>query len=312
MPLRFAKPSTYHFAAEAKPVSSSNGGCNKMRDGAGLRHGLVQQLDALRNQGVGRHRVAQHGQVHLHAHQVLPQAVVKFAGEFPAFLVLQLQQAHAEGAQGRLGLLPRSQLGVQQAIVEEKQRQGHDERSAQDVRGNAEQPSDCARRVSRSCCSWSCIFCSSVSAWADTSRISCRSRACSCASADPLRFNWTDRLSRSNLWLVRLFSCLQQLRLLGIVSQQAFDQPPFSRNFGRRRLIVLEKVAVAGIDILGACPPGPGTDVVQIGQRGLDVAGVSDPALRDAQPGHGGVSRHRAYHQQNYRRAKCQLGLRPF
>ena len=41
------------------------------------------------------------------SHQVLSQAVMKFAGEFPAFLVLQLQQAHTEGSQGRFGLLPR-------------------------------------------------------------------------------------------------------------------------------------------------------------------------------------------------------------
>ena len=74
------------------------------------------------------------------SHQVLSQAVVKFAGEFPAFLVLQLQQAHTERSQGRFGLLPRAQLGVQQAIVEEKQRQGHDEGSGQDVGCNAEQP----------------------------------------------------------------------------------------------------------------------------------------------------------------------------
>ena len=104
----------------------------------------------------------------------------------------------------------------------------------------------------------------------------------------------------------------QNVRLFGIVSQQAFDQLHFRRNVGGRRLIVLEQGAVAGIDILGACPSRSGTDVIQVGQRALNVPRVSDPALRDAQPGHRGVSRQCAYHQQNYRRAKCQLGLRPF
>ena len=104
----------------------------------------------------------------------------------------------------------------------------------------------------------------------------------------------------------------QKVRLFGIVSQQAFDQLHFRRNVRGRRLIVLQQGLVAGIDVLGACPPGPGADVVQTRQRTLNVPRVSHPSLRDAQPGHRGVGRQSANHQQNYRRPKCQLGLRPY
>ena len=101
-----------------------------MRDGAGLGHGLIEKLHAFRYQRIVRHRFAQHGQVHLRAHQVLSQAIVKFAGEFPAFLVLQFQQAHAERAQGRFGLLSGFQLRVEHSIVQEEQCQGENESSA--------------------------------------------------------------------------------------------------------------------------------------------------------------------------------------
>ncbi len=44
MPLRFAKPSTYHLAADAKTSFVQQGRMQQMRDGAGLGHGLIQKL----------------------------------------------------------------------------------------------------------------------------------------------------------------------------------------------------------------------------------------------------------------------------
>ena len=70
-----------------------------MGNGASLGHGLIEELQAFRNQSIVRYGFAQHGQVHLRAYQILSQTVMKFAGEFPALLVLHLQQAHAESAQ---------------------------------------------------------------------------------------------------------------------------------------------------------------------------------------------------------------------
>src|SRR4029077_3869073 len=58
----------------------------------------------------------------------------------PAFLVLQVQQAHAESAQRSLGLLSCSQLRVEHSIVQEEQGKGNDECCAQYVRRDAEQP----------------------------------------------------------------------------------------------------------------------------------------------------------------------------
>jgi len=45
-------------------------------------------------------------------------------------------------------------------------------------------------------------------------------------------------------------------------------------------LILLEEGIIAGIDIPGACPPGPRTSAVDIGQGGLNVMASADPALR--------------------------------
>ena len=94
-----------------------------MRDGARLRHGLVEKVHAFGNQRIIRQRLAQHRQGHLRAHQILTQTIVKFAGKFPALLVLQLQQAHAQSAQRRLGLLSRFQLRVEHTIMQEQQHQ---------------------------------------------------------------------------------------------------------------------------------------------------------------------------------------------
>ena len=56
---------------------------------------------------------------------------------------------------------------------------------------------------------------------------------------------------------------------------------------------------------------GARTDVVDIGQGGLNVAGVTDPALRGAETDRGEVSGQSTKKKQDYSGAKCELGSPP-
>ena len=77
------------------------------------------------------HRFGQHGQIHFHTDQILPQTVVKFAGkssdvpgpEAPA-------SARLDERKGGFRLLPGAQLRVEHADSAGRTGQGQDERRA--------------------------------------------------------------------------------------------------------------------------------------------------------------------------------------
>jgi hypothetical protein len=103
----------------------------------------------------------------------------------------------------------------------------------------------------------------------------------------------------------------EEILLLGIIRGELFNQLQFCGNLGGCRLILLEEGIIAGIDIPGACPPGPRPSAVDIGQGGLNVMASADPALRGTETDPSEVRGHSAQKKQNYSRAKRQLGSRP-
>ena len=79
------------------------------------------------------------------------------------------------------------------------------------------------------------------------------------------------------------FQALPTLLLFGIVGNEAFDLLQLGGNFGGRRLILVKEGINAGVDIPGPCPSRSRTDAIEIGQGGLNVAGMAHPTLRGAQ-----------------------------
>jgi len=138
--------------------------------------------------GIVRHRLGQHGQIHLAPTRYCPD-YREVRGRISGVpWSCQFQQAHAESAQGSLGLLSCSQLRVEHSIVQEEQGKGNDDAapSMYAVMRNSRNrlPSAASRsRVLR------LAFVEQRISLADTPIICCRSRACSRVSRDPPRFN---------------------------------------------------------------------------------------------------------------------------
>jgi len=174
-------------------------------------------------------------------YQVLPHMYlippVKCSREISGVPVLQFQPAHAESAQGSLGLLscltPR-----EHSIVQEETGQGNDECCAQYVGRDANSRSLPSAGIQKPLF-FVLHLLNSASAWADTPIICCRSRACSRVSRDPPRF--TEPTGSAGLTGGgSALGAPEEILLLGL-SEVSCSTSSILANLGGCRFILLEE-----------------------------------------------------------------------
>ena len=101
-----------------------------------------------------------------------------------------------------------------------------------------------------------------------------------------------------------------QVMLGWIVRGEVLEQLQFLRNFVGRGLILLEECGISCIHIPRARPSCSRSQALHVGQGGLHVARVGNPALRRAQADCSAVSSDCADQKEHHGAAKRKLGSR--